>query len=60
MNNDNELIIKAEYDKLLETEDLKILFPSMKGIWEDDKKRFTKQWNINQEILKKLYADKIK
>ena len=58
MNQDKE--IKSDYEKLLEIGDLQNLFPTMKCVWEEDKIRFAKQWKINQEILKKLYADKIK
>ena len=55
----DENLIKLEYDKLLEAEDLQNLFPNMKCNWEDDKQRFIKQWRINQEILKELYVNKI-
>jgi hypothetical protein len=55
----DENLIKLEYDKLLEAEDLQTLFPNMKCNWEDDKQRFIKQWKINQEILKELYVNKI-
>lgn len=46
--------VKKEYEAMLASGDLEILFPSMTGDWEKDKEKFTKQYNRNQEILKKL------
>lgn len=45
---------KKEYDAMLNSGDLEILFPDMTGDWEKDKKRFIRNYNKNQEILKKL------
>jgi hypothetical protein len=34
---------KKLYDSLLETEELKMMFPKMTGVWEKDKENFIKQ-----------------
>ena len=44
--------VKQDYDLLLESGDLKLLFPKAKGEWDLDKDQFTKIYNINQELLK--------
>jgi len=44
--------VKQDYDLLLGSGDLKLLFPSASGDWEQDKKQFTKIYDINQELLK--------
>ncbi len=46
--------VKKEYDAMLNSGDLEILFPDMTGNWEKDKNRFIRNYNKNQEILNKL------
>ena len=45
------LEIKKAYNSLLESGDLKMLFPKAKGEWEKDKKRFTEIYEFNQKTL---------
>lgn len=48
------LQVKIEYDQLLESGDLKMLFPKASEIWEKDKKQFTQIYEDNQKILKEF------
>lgn len=44
--------IRVEYDRLKELgDDFFEMFPSMTGEWENDKKEFTKYYNMNKDIL---------
>lgn len=43
--------IKKEYDLLLESGDLEMLFPRASGIWETDKKQFVLIYEENQKLL---------
>lgn len=52
MRNNGETTAKEEYDILLDNGDLFNLFPSFKGIWEKDKKEFSRFHEMNEEILK--------
>jgi hypothetical protein len=44
--------IREEYDALLESGDLRMLFPRASGKWETDEKRFTMIYQANQAMLK--------
>lgn len=43
--------VKKEYDLLLESGDLEMLFPKASGVWETDKKQFTLIYEENQKFL---------
>jgi hypothetical protein len=43
--------IKAEYEVLIQTEELLEMFPEMKGDWKSDKKEFSRYYEMNEEIL---------
>jgi hypothetical protein len=46
----------------VDTGDLKLLFPSMTGTWEKDKRRFTILWQDSQRLLEDaedFYIDNI-
>lgn len=48
--------VKQEYDLLLESGDLKVLFPRASEIWEKDKKQFTQIYEANQKLLNDFEA----
>lgn len=50
MENINEAA-KKEYDAFLESGDLKMLYPSMKGDWEKDKVRWIPIWKEIQNVI---------
>ncbi len=50
MENINEAA-KKEYDAFLESGDLKILYPNMKGDWEKDKVRWIPIWKEIQNVI---------
>lgn len=43
--------VRDEYNQLLESGDLMVLFPGAKGEWELDKKQFTQIYEANQKVL---------
>ena len=49
--------IKAIYNSLLETEEFSLMFPSLKGDWEKDKKIFKALYDNSQEILEDTSLD---
>lgn len=54
--------IQRQYDMFVESGDLKLLFPSMTGVWEKDQKRFTILWMDSQRLLEdsgEFYVDNI-
>lgn len=51
MENTNEQEAKKEYDLFLNSGDLKMLFPAMKGDWEKDKKMWIIIWKENQKAI---------
>lgn len=44
----DEDLSKKEYDLLTKDELVKLYYT---GVWEKDKKRFTKEWKLTQSIL---------
>lgn len=42
---------RKEYDSFLESGDLKILFPGLKGDWLKDQKTWTAIWKENQKVI---------
>jgi hypothetical protein len=44
--------IIEEYNALLNSGDLLMLFPKASGVWETDKDKFTLIYQANQEMLK--------
>lgn len=44
----DEDLSKKEYDLLTKDELIKLYYT---GVWEKDKKRFTKEWKLTQSIL---------
>lgn len=44
----DEDLAKKEYDLLTKEELVKLYYT---GVWEKDKKRFTKEWKLTQSIL---------
>lgn len=42
---------QLQYNSLLESGELKDMFPNFKGEWDKDKKAFTRYFEENQEIL---------
>ena len=42
---------QKHYNAILETGELKEMFPHLKGDWDKDKKSFTKHFEENQKIL---------
>jgi hypothetical protein len=54
--------IERQYNMFVDTGDLKLLFPSMTGTWEKDKRRFTILWQDSQRLLEDaedFYIDNI-
>ena len=49
--------IKAIYNSLLETEEFSLMFPSLNGDWEKDKKIFKALYDNSQEILEDTSLD---
>lgn len=45
---------KSEYEMLLDLGELKELYPSLTGIWEEDEDIFNLLWQSNQDILKDI------
>lgn len=48
---------EKEYKSLLESGELKDMFPTFKGEWEKDKKAFTRYYEDNQKILNMTNID---
>lgn len=42
---------KKEYEALMESGDLEVLFPKATGEWDKDKKQFTAIYEANQKML---------
>jgi hypothetical protein len=49
--------MKAIYDSLIESGDFKILFPTLLGDWDKDKKSFKKLYSDSQSILEDTNLD---
>ena len=49
--------IKSMYISLLDSGDLFVFFPSLTGVWENDKKEFTKHYNKNLTDIQDLSLD---
>lgn len=43
--------IKKEYDALLQSGDLKEMFPTMSGDWNKDKSEFTNLYSLNEDLF---------
>lgn len=43
--------IQKQYNSLLESGELKEMFPNFKGEWDKDKRAFTRHFEENQKIL---------
>lgn len=48
---------EIQYNYFLESGDLKILFPGMKGVWKEDSKRFIKIWEDTQKLVNDAEVD---
>lgn len=49
--------IQKQYNLLLESGELKEMFPNFKGEWEKDRKAFTRHFEDNQKILDDTLID---
>lgn len=43
--------IKSIYDVFLDNGDLLEMFPHFKGVWDQDRKEFSKQYEITEHLL---------
>lgn len=43
--------LKSEYDMLLESGELLLMFPELSGKWSKDKAEFKKLWDVNQQAI---------
>ena len=49
--------VESQYYSFLESGDLLEVFPEAKGVWEKDKKFFTRYYEDNQKLLTDNYLD---
>jgi hypothetical protein len=49
--------VKKEYDTLLDSGELQIMFPQLSGSWKEDKVTFTSLWEQNIEAIKDIDVD---
>ena len=48
---------KQEYQNLLRSGDLEILYPDLTGEWKKDQKEFTRLYDLNNEALKDIVVE---
>lgn len=46
--------VKREYEALLDSGELEIMFPQLSGSWKQDKTLFTSLWEQNIEAIKDI------
>ncbi len=51
------MIVKKEYNVLLEGGELLEMYPELSGSWEKDEKVFTSIWEKNQEAIRDIEGD---
>lgn len=49
--------VKKEYNALLDSGELQIMFPQLSGQWKKDKDVFTSLWEQNIEAIKNINID---